>query len=191
MRFEAVRDANTVASASTLKMGDPFSIIAGTVSIADVCFRIARYLKDVQAAAASVEEEIAALLHEVEALVTINQSIQKAFEVEISGSSKLSLAKIEHVENLWKHTGKSLRDCQGIVEKLEILMKEIYGKTGPKVAGKIDGLSKQSRKRSKDAELRQFRDQLSTYQSGLQVLLTAISLCVPLTLMIRLRPTFS
>lgn len=159
-------------------MGDVFSIVAGAVGVTDVCFRVIEDLVDVQAAAAHIEEEIAALLHEVKSLITLNQLIQKAFEADISSPSQVPSANIGHVKNLWKHMGKSLQDCQEILQKLEALIKRIFGKSGPSVRGKIDGLSKLSRKRSKDAELRQFRDQLSIYHSGLQVLLTAITLCV-------------
>lgn len=48
-------------------MADPFSIIAGTVSVADICIRVVKYLRDVQVAAATIEDDIAALIQEVPA----------------------------------------------------------------------------------------------------------------------------
>jgi hypothetical protein len=156
-------------------MADPLSIVAGAVGIAEVCQRVTNYLKDVKAAAATVEDDINSFIHEVEALATVNQSIKKAFAVDIARSNALSPLKSTHLETLWQRTGKSIEDCQAIVSRLEDVVKQIFGKTGPKVIGKIDGLSKLSRKREKAAELRQIRDQLSTCQSSLQILLTGIN----------------
>jgi hypothetical protein len=159
-------------------MADPFSILAGTLGVADVCWRIAKYLKDVKASAATVEEDINLLIHEVEALMKINDCIEKTFEADISKSSNLSPLKSGHLEKLWQHTGKSLEDSKAIVEKLEDIVKEIYGETGPKVVGKIDGLRKLGRKNEKKAELCQIRYQLSTCQSSFQILLTGIGVLV-------------
>ena len=156
-------------------MAEPFSILAGGIAVAEVCWRVAKYLKDVRTAAVTVQNDIDALIREVEALGTINESIGRAFETEISRSSNLSPLKSTHLEKLWKHTGQSLADCRTAIENLEGLVKDIYGKTGPKVVGKIDGLGKQSRNREKKAQLSQIRNQLSTYQSQLQILLSGIN----------------
>jgi hypothetical protein len=157
-------------------MAEPFSILAAAVGVSDVCWRIAKYLKDVRAAAATVQDDIDALIREVEALGAVNESIDRAFKADISTLKSTDLG------TLWQHTGKTLKDCRTVIDNLERLVKDIYGKTGPKVVGKIDGLSKQSRSREKKAELFQIRDQLSTYQSQLQILLAGINMYVWISL---------
>lgn len=156
-------------------MAEPFSILSGALAVADVCWRIARYLRDVRASAATVQDDIDALIREVEALGTVNESIEKAFNADISTSSNLSPPRSTHLETLWRHTRQSLEDCRTAIGNLEGLVKDIYGKTGPKVVSKIDALSKQSRSREKKAELSQIRERLSICQRQLQILLTGIN----------------
>src|SRR5947207_2364539 len=138
-------------------MAEPFSTLCGALGAAHVCWRIAKYLKDVRSAAATVQNEIYALIREVEALGNVNESIERVFHTDILRSSNLSPLKSTHLETLWKRTGQSLADCRTAIENLEGLVKDIYGETGPKVVGKIDGLSKQSRNREKKAQLSQLR----------------------------------
>ena len=157
-------------------MADPFSIIAGTVGVADVCFRVARYLKNAQVAAARVGDEISSLLDEIKSLETVNASVKQAYDAEFSEASGLSSPREKNLQNLWEQTGLSLSDCQLIVDKLHDLVKEIYGKHGESVVGKLDGLGKQSRKQSKAPELQHLRSQLSTCQNRVQILITGISM---------------
>ena len=156
-------------------MADPFSIIAGTAGLLDICWRVASYLKQVQAASDKVEEVIAALSHEIEALISVNESLEGVWAAEEKASPGTSLAGSSRVENLWRNTGTILRDCRATVEKLELLVKEIIGKEGPKVTGKFDGIKNQLRKQSKDEEFHQLRHQLTNYQNSLQLLLTALN----------------
>lgn len=156
-------------------MADPFSIIAGSAGLLDVCWRVFTYLKNVQAAAARVEEEITALLHEIEALILVNESIKDVFAAELKGSAGASVADPARLENLWRNTGRILEDCRATVEKLEELVKTIIGKEGSKV-GRFDGFRKQARKQSKDEDFLQLRRQLTNYQGALQLLLTALNL---------------
>ena len=157
-------------------MADPFSIVAGTATLAEICFRVVRYLRDIHTAAATIEDDIAALIHEVEALDAINNSIQETFSNLLPTPSAGTNQTLGNTADLWKHTGRSLRNCQIVVEKLERLVKEIYGDTGPTVSNMRDGFGKSRRKISKEGSLRQCWDQLSTYQNALQVLLTTINL---------------
>ena len=53
-------------------MADPFSILASGVGIADVAVRVIGYLKDVKAAAETVEDDIDSLISEVEALRVVH-----------------------------------------------------------------------------------------------------------------------
>lgn len=155
---------------------DPFSIAAGTAGLLDVCWRVISYLHEVQASANKVEEEIASLLKEVEALYVVNKAIDGVWAAEQKVIPGASLADPGRVESLWRNVGTILQDCQRTVEKLEISVKGIIGKEGAKVASKLDGIRKQLRRQSKDGELHQLRAQLTNYQSSLNVLLTALNL---------------
>jgi hypothetical protein len=56
-------------------MADPFSILVGTAGLLDVLIRAAAYLADVHEAAGKVEEDIAFLSRDIQALTSVNESI--------------------------------------------------------------------------------------------------------------------
>lgn len=157
-------------------MADPFSVIAASAGLLDVCWRVLAYLKNVQAAAAKVEEEIAALLHEIEALISVNVSIRDLFAAELQETSGALAADPARLQNLWRNAGRILQDCRDTVEKLEDLVKTIIGNENPKRIRRFDGFKKQLRKQSKDEDFLQLRRQLTNYQGALQLLLTALTL---------------
>lgn len=156
-------------------MADPFSILAGTAGLLDVSWRVASYLKDLHGAAAKVEDDIAALLHEIEALISVNEAIKDIFSADLQPRPDLDSASSTGLGKLWEGIGRILQDCRATIEKLEIVVKDIIGKEGPRVTGKVDGFRKQMRKQSKNEELAQFRLQLANYHGALQVLLTALN----------------
>jgi hypothetical protein len=167
-------------------MADPLSVIASTVSIADVCVRLAGYLRDVQKGSKGIKDEIEALLHEVEGFSAINTLVQSSFE-ELAPSSPESspgsspsrerpASRQSHSHILWGRVKLILGDSCKATKRLESLVQDIYGKTGPCVQGKFDALKKSHRKTSKNEELRECRDQLTKYQIQLQLLLEFINL---------------
>ena len=158
-------------------MADPFSILTGTVGLLDVCWRTVKYFRDVQVAAGKVEEEIATLSREIEALISVNSAIHDIFSAQLQRpQTPPSTVDPTYHENLWRNTAGLLRDCRAIIEKLECLVKDIIGKEGPRVAGKLDGFKKQLRRQSKDDDFAHLRQQLANSQGGLQLLLTALNM---------------
>ncbi|KAF3895608.1 Tetratricopeptide repeat domain-containing [Trichophyton interdigitale] len=155
---------------------DPFSIAAGAVGVADVCWRVVKYLKNLPAAIAEVQKEIDSLIDEIESLQTIVRSVESAFEGSFSKPSDETPLRAANLENLWGDFKKSLEGCQNVAKELERLVQEIYGKSGPKVTSKLDGLGKENRRRDKAASLHRVREKLSTEKDNLQILLTGISL---------------
>ncbi|KAH6672293.1 tetratricopeptide repeat domain-containing protein [Halenospora varia] len=155
---------------------DPFSAIAGSVGLIDVCFRVGSYLKSVEESAGKVEEEIAALSHDIDTLVGVYESLEEiwlAHQNLLSGAEKPDAM---YANNLWRDVFANLKDCRKTVEKLEILLEGIVGKNGPKVTSKLDGIRKQLRLQSREAELDQIRHRLTNSQASLQLLLTALNL---------------
>jgi hypothetical protein len=157
-------------------MMDPISIIASTASIVDVCVRLARYLRDVHQAAVTIEDDIKSLIREVDALKSVSSSIQKTFE--FNRPSPLSDARNETNEELWKHVKQNLENCKDVAERLEDIVKEVYGQHGPKIDSFRGAVVASHRKRRKKSDMRQCRDQLVTYQNVLPILLQFINMCV-------------
>ena len=169
---------------------DPFSIIVSTASIVDICVRVTRYLKDFHEAAAKVEAEISALQHELEAIIAVNKSIRTLFNEELEKvKSKQAQQKrsprvppddLYPVQNLWRDIGRNLKDCEAVVKGLEELVEEIVGKERAakeslKIVQKLDGFRRLRRKESRESDFRQLREQLTTFQRALQMLMTAIT----------------
>lgn len=157
-------------------MADPFSIVAGTVGLVDVCIRVVKCLKEIHAATKKIQDDIGLLIKEIESLEAISNSIQKTFRKELDPKKSLSGYGVDITSELWKHTGRSLQDCKSVIGRLEVLVKEIYGKNGPTVTSKLDAIAKSRRKKSVDDDFKQCREQLTTYQGGLNILLTTINL---------------
>jgi Txe/YoeB family toxin of Txe-Axe toxin-antitoxin module len=157
-------------------MTDPFSIIVGTAGLLDISVRVVKFLKKVQASDAKVEKSIAMLLHEIEALLLVNKTLEDFWTAKGKASLPTGLSDPNYVHDLWRNAGIILADCKNTVEKLEVLVKSIIGTVGIKVTGKIDSIKKQLRKESKEGDLEQLRRGLSRDQNILQLLLTALNL---------------
>lgn len=156
-------------------MADPFSIAAGTASLADISWRVITYLRKVRAASARVEDELTTLSKEIESLISVNSSLEDVWESEQKASPAISVADTVRGERLWQNVGTNLRDCQVVVKKLDSLLKGVTGKAGLQSKGKFDNLKRQLRMESKDEEFRRLRDRLTTHQNSLQLLLTTLN----------------
>lgn len=154
---------------------DPLSVVASSLSIADICIRLVAYLRDVQKVTATIEDELTSLIREVEALNSITATIHGTFRNEHSTLAPYGTPR-EKCDHLWEHVGRTLHDCETVIRKLEDTVKDVHGKKGPAVSGFRDAVHKAQKRRSRDGELRQCRDQLATYQNGLQILLTCINM---------------
>ena len=158
-------------------MADPFSIIAGTAGLIDVCWRFGSYLHNLKAGAAKIEDEIAALSRDIEALRVVNETVQASH----SGLQEYLNSEVknpEHLERLWRNVSSSLASCQLVVEELEALVIGIVGTEPPKdeskISRKLGGFKKQLRKQSKDGDFEKLRSRLSTYQTTIQLMLDLI-----------------
>jgi hypothetical protein len=154
---------------------DPFSILIGTAGLLDISFRVIGYLKQVEESACNVDAEIAALSQEINALINVNDAIDALWLANRDATRASPIEEAAATEDLWKKVGNLLKECRDAVEKLEALLKDVVGRNGLKVSGKLDGLKKQLRRQSKDKEYGDVRLRLSSYQAGLQMLLSAIS----------------
>jgi len=157
-------------------MADPFSIIAGTVNLLDVCFRIGENLYDIKVGTDKVDEEIEALSHQVEVIKSVIQSIKSVFEDDLPHATETVSKKRGGIQSLWEEIGQNVEGCQATLVKLFALIKFIVGKESPKVFSKLDGPRKFLRKQSKEEEFGMLRQQLSDYHQSLQTLLISVDM---------------
>lgn len=159
-------------------MADPFSILAGTASIIDVCMRLTKYFRDVNAAAGTIEQDLFALLEEFIRLQAVNESIRNIW----LGNHKTVGPKAPENEPLlktqWQDLDYALRGCSSSMLRLSALIEEVVGKDGYNVTGKLDGIKKVLRKQSKDKAIFEVRQQVMSHRDNLQVLLLALNLYV-------------
>lgn len=156
-------------------MAEPFSIAVGTIGLLDVCWRVGSYLKEIEASAGKVEEEIVLLSREITSLISVNELIQRLEEAVDGVAPGNSLNYESLARKLWAEVDANTEGCRASVQKLEELLKEIIGKYGPKVANKWDGIKKQLRNQQKSGELVQIHHRLSKYQASLHTLLAALN----------------
>lgn len=154
---------------------DPFSILVGTAGLLDVSFRVIGYLKEVEESAGKVEDEITALSQEINTLITVDEAIDALWRANHDAVSGTPFMEKADAEDLWKKLASLLEECRETTQKLETLLKEVIGKKGPHVTGKIDGIKKQLRRQSREKDYMDVRHRLSSYQAGLQMLLSALS----------------
>ena len=155
-------------------MADPFSIIVGTVSLIDCCWRFGNYIKDVQTGAAQIDDEIVALLREVEAVRIVNEKV-KANYMRFSTLSVVVETGPNHLKDFWRDISSNVHECRLIVEQLEALVEGIVGKNraegDSRLLRKLDGFRKQLRKESKEAAFFRFKDRLAFFHRNMQLLL--------------------
>jgi uncharacterized protein YoxC len=155
-------------------MADPVSLVAAGIGIADVAFRLVKYLKDIKAAAKTIDEDIEGLINEVEGLQKVHGHLEKEY---LKSVTNVEMGDDER--SLWTSTGQTLKNGQKLTEKLEASVKSIYG-DHRLATGRFDSLDKSRRKKSKDSMISGLRDQINTYQGALQMLLGFISMQVDL-----------
>lgn len=159
-------------------MADPFSIVAGTAGIIDICVRLALYVRDVKSSAGKIEQDLLSLLEETTALQAVNDSIRATWIEHHEKSTPNLLAEEYVLKTQWQDLDNGLRGCSNSMRRLSALIEEVVGKDGPSVSGKRDGIKKVLRKQSKDKEILEIRQQVMSHRDNLQVLLLALNLYV-------------
>jgi hypothetical protein len=165
-------------------MADPFPIINASAGLIDVLWRCGSYVKKLIESGGKIDEDILGLENEIRALISVNVSLEEAYQVEkLRTLPGASLADKGRVQSLWENVGTLLKDCQKTVEELEELVLEVMGKDssstsklGDKLGGKLENLKKTIRREKKDHDFKEMRLRLMNYQNSLQILLTALNL---------------
>lgn len=158
-------------------MAEPFSIITAAAGLIDLCWRFGCYLQNVQARAAKIDHEIERLLHDIEALRAVNETVQASYQA-LPSCLDSEVQRSEHVDRLWRNVSSNLESCRLVVEELEALVTSIVGREPPKdehkILRKLDGFKKQLRKQSREGDFDRLRRRLSTYHRTIQLMLDLI-----------------
>ncbi|KAL3475349.1 hypothetical protein BJX99DRAFT_247569 [Aspergillus californicus] len=155
---------------------DPLSATAGAIGIVDICFRLIKFLKDLPATIAAVQAEIDTWITEIESLQTTAVEIDEALESHNTKSSKESRSSAYRSERLRHKCKQQVEKFEDIAKRLQTLVQEIHGSSGPRVTGSLDGLGKEKRRRGKLAGLQRLRTELSAEKQNLQILLSCFNM---------------
>lgn len=111
---------------------EPLSVVASVVSIADITFRLGRFLKRTFDGARDVDQDLVQILAQVEQLGAINTNIKQIlvvpnFAAKLRGSfTDQNPLATEWIE-LWSNTEKITFDVRRLLERLETLLRAILG----------------------------------------------------------------
>ncbi|KAL8995820.1 MAG: hypothetical protein Q9188_006721 [Gyalolechia gomerana] len=158
-------------------MADPFSIVAGTAGILEISWRLVSYLGKVKSAASKIERDLAALSFEVNALIGVTESIQSLWKDYKEKHLDPLSPDAKRIGGLWQEINLALHGSRDVMGRLALLVEEVIGKDGIEVQGKRDGIRKVLRKQSKEVEIREIRQQITSHQNSLQLTLSALNLC--------------
>jgi hypothetical protein len=164
---------------------DPFSIIVGTVGLADASLRLLTYLSNIRKGSAKIQDEITILSHEVQSLRDVNESVEDlwesrhhltSFDPTLNNDNSLDKVSGTRIEDNWRKLDSLLHQSQRTIETLETLLKEVIGKKGAISGGKLDDLRKTIRKHDRDGDYMQIRARLANNQQGIQMFLNMLNL---------------
>ena len=154
-------------------MADPFSIVAGTAGLTDVCIKLLHLIKQGKDSFQAVDDELKGLCNEVERLRSVNDLVEDAYKAELSLSSDPTYQKI--FASNWYATEVTLGGCREVVEKIDQLLTDVLKEARGKHV-KIDRLRIWLKQQSKEDAFNALRQKLSAHQNALQTSLQAVNL---------------
>jgi hypothetical protein len=159
-------------------MADPFSIIAGTIGLADVCSRAVQNLYHLRQDLGTIEGDLEALSQDVEGLRDICNTVRVTFAAADDDAITPEFSQVSQAtEKVWRDLDRALQNCHVVVSRLDGIIEKIRGPpAGSSAPAKIVAVRQALRKRLRDSDLRNCRVQLATYQNALQLVLTIITL---------------
>ena len=152
-------------------MADPFSIIAGTAGLADVCVRLTKFLKQAKDGFHKVDKDLEDLSNEVNDLRSVSDLIESNFKADLDPTT--SSIDNQLIVNHWQATRTTLAGCQDIVERLNALVTAILA-TGGSRHVKFDNLRKYLKQQSKEDEFTALRQKLNAHHNALQTSLLVV-----------------
>lgn len=154
---------------------DPFSITASTAGLADICIRLAKFLKQAHDGFRAVDRELEEFSEEIVSMRSINDLVKRSY-------TEGSTAKTDPDHQLilgthWRATQNTLASCQRTFEQIETLLKEVVG-VGSGKHIKLDQLRRWLKQQSREEAFSALREKLKAHQIALQLSLSAVSMSV-------------
>ncbi|KAL9074389.1 MAG: hypothetical protein Q9157_004416 [Trypethelium eluteriae] len=154
-------------------MADPFSVVAGTAGLADVCIRLTKFLKHAKDEFRAVDQELEDLFEEIESLRSTNELVKQSYT---QGSVALVDSDHQQIINThWRATQNTLASCWRVTEQIEELLKDVANAGSGKHV-KLDQLRRWLKQQSKEEILSALRERLKAHQIALQLSLSAVSI---------------
>ena len=154
-------------------MTDPFSILVGAASLADVCVRLTKFLKQAKDGFKKIDQDLEDLSEDIIALRTVTDLIKNIFQTDLARTTNPNDNQV--LANNWYTTRTTLGGCQDIVERLNALITTVLGNGGPNPV-KFSSLRKYLKQQSKADDFFALREKLKTHYSALQASLAAMNL---------------
>lgn len=152
-------------------MTDPFSIIIGAASLADVCVRLTKFLKQAKDGFKKIDQDLEDLSKEIIALRNVSDLIKNTFETDLARTTNPRDDQV--LVSHWHATRTTLEGCQDIVERLNALVTKALGNGGPNHA-KFGILRKYLKQQSQADDFSALREKLKIHYSALQTSLAAV-----------------
>lgn len=153
-------------------MADPFSIVAGTIGIVDICIRLAKSIRKLQKDISGIEDELDAIIQDTDGLREICAIVETTYTTRSRNPPSESAEQEKVATNLWVHLGKTLRNCLGVLNKLDEIVGVVYGNSTGSTAGRVGMIM---RKKKYEREFHDCRLQMATFQNALHLVLTTIT----------------
>ena len=155
---------------------DPFSIVVGVGSLVQMSIQLGKCIKSVYDNAASFEEDLEDLMHEVQDLDSVNKSLEYLHKTDTSNCTSEQPELSCREFDVRKNTLNTLQDCVRTVERIQVMLVAITKNQKGQATRMRDAIVKRLRKQAKKGELNKIRLKLSTFRASLSVSLTALSL---------------
>jgi hypothetical protein len=128
-------------------MADPFSILSSTAGLADVCIRLANFLKNANDEFRAVDQELDDLFEEIVSLRSANDLVECSY---VEGSTARTNPDHQQILSTnWRATKNTLTSCQRIVERIEVIFTEIVNAGSGKCI-KLDRIRKWLKQQSRE-----------------------------------------
>lgn len=171
--FQTHKSHHRQVSLAAPDMVDPFSIVVGSASLADLCIRVGKLLKKAQEGFHKVDEELNELSQKIAALRAVSDLIRCSFETELLGTKDASDQQI--IQSHWQTTHSILKSCETNVEKIAVLVTDVLGKEHEEHP-KYSNLRKFLKHQWKEHVFAELKQRLRAYSAALQTSLAAINL---------------
>ena len=106
-------------------MSEPFSVVAASISLAQLCLTAVASIYALFSKANSVDRTLSSLADQVNLLATVLKSISETYT-----STETTRQGHPALENHWAHVRVAMKDCEQTLNNLENLLKEIRFENG-------------------------------------------------------------